>query len=116
MAKLYESVQEFLEAFRTKSSVFGIIFTSREKNTQTLLDLELTVEQLKGKLLELTVQDYSQGPTEDQQFNGASLWVFGKQIKGKEIYIKITLGHFGDCTVCISFHEAEFPMRYPLRN
>ncbi len=44
------------------------------------------------------------------------MWVFGKDVKGKEVYIKITLGKPNSHTICISFHKAEFPMSYPLKH
>ena len=44
------------------------------------------------------------------------MWVFGKDVKGQEVYIKITLGLPNSSTICISFHIAEHPMTYPLKN
>jgi hypothetical protein len=42
------------------------------------------------------------------------MWVFGKIVRAQEIYIKITMGIAGGSAICISFHIAEFPMKYPL--
>jgi hypothetical protein len=42
------------------------------------------------------------------------MWVFGKDVKGQEVYIKITLGK-GSSALCISFHIAEHPMNYPFK-
>lgn len=36
--------------------------------------------------------DYSEGPIVDALNNQGEMWVFGKDVKGNEIYIKITLG------------------------
>lgn len=44
------------------------------------------------------------------------MWVFGKDVRGNEVYIKITLGKPNSHTICISFHKAEHPMSYPLKN
>ena len=41
------------------------------------------------------------------------MWIFGKRIEGKEVYIKITLGGYNKETFCISFHIAEHKMSYP---
>ena len=41
--------------------------------------------------------------------------VFGKDVKGREIYIKIMLGCAGSQTICISFHIAEHPLSYPFK-
>jgi hypothetical protein len=43
------------------------------------------------------------------------MWVFGKQLKNKEVYIKVSMGRENNGAVCISFHIAEHPMNYPLK-
>lgn len=40
----------------------------------------------------------------------------GKDVKGHEVYIKITLGLPNSSTICISFHIAEHKMNYPFKN
>ncbi len=44
------------------------------------------------------------------------MWVFGKDIKGREVYIKISLGLENCQTICISFHLAEHNMQYPFKD
>ena len=41
--------------------------------------------------------------------------VFGKDVKGREVFIKITLGYENGQTICISFHLAEYPLKYPFK-
>ena len=41
--------------------------------------------------------------------------VFGKDVKEREVYIKIMLGCAGSQTICISFHIAEYPLSYPFK-
>ncbi|SFD02485.1 hypothetical protein SAMN05518672_10196 [Chitinophaga sp. CF118] len=65
---------------------------------------------------ELKVTDYSEGPKTENLYGGADMWVFGKKIKEHEVYIKITLGVGGAQVICISFHIAESPMKYPLKH
>jgi hypothetical protein len=43
------------------------------------------------------------------------MWVFGKDIKGREVYIKIMLGSNNCQTICISFHIAEHPLSYKFK-
>ena len=63
----------------------------------------------------LQVQDYVEGPVIDLLNKRTEMWVFGKDVKEREVYIKITLGYQNGQTICISFHLAEHPMRYPFK-
>jgi hypothetical protein len=106
----------FLDNFKVKLGIWGVIFRNdRQKNTQTLADLEISVNDVKEVLADLAIEDYSEGPLPEIFYGGSEMWVFGKLVKRHEIYIKITLGLPGNPTICISFHVAEFPMTYPLR-
>ncbi|MFW0717792.1 hypothetical protein [Pedobacter sp. N23S346] len=107
--------EAFLNDFKTKSKIFGILFRdARQKNTQALLDLELTGQKRKEIVESITIKDYSEGPNDDVLHGIASMWVFGKKHKSVEIYIKISMGMQDDPAICISFHPAEHPMIYPL--
>jgi hypothetical protein len=44
------------------------------------------------------------------------MWVFGKEVRGKEIYIKMSMGNENNPAICISFHIAEFSINYPYKN
>jgi hypothetical protein len=115
MATLNE-IQAFLSDFHTKLEIWGIVTRDdRGKNRQTLLDLELTKDTRNKVLRSLATQDYSAGPLLEKMNAGADMWVFGKMVKGKEVYIKITMGLRGVQVICISFHIAEHPMKYPYR-
>ena len=63
----------------------------------------------------LQVQDYVDGPVIDLLNKRTEMWVFGKDVKEREVYIKITLGYQNGQTIYISFHLAEHPMRYPFK-
>jgi hypothetical protein len=111
-----QELESFLDSFKVKTSLWDVLFLSnRQKNTQTLADLEISVNEVKSILADLSPEDYSEGPLPESMYGGSEMWVFGKIIKGQEIYIKITLGSPNNRTICISFHVAEFPMSYPLR-
>lgn len=43
------------------------------------------------------------------------MWIFGKEINGHEVFIKITMGIPNASVICISFHLAEHPLHYPLK-
>lgn len=110
------SVEDFLVNFKVKMRIWELLFYSnRQKNSQTLADLEITVSDVKAILNGLTVENFSQGPLKDVVFEEAEMWVFGQMVKQHEVYIKITLGPLGRSVVCISFHVAEYPMDYPFK-
>jgi hypothetical protein len=113
---LKDEVENFLEGFKVKLEIWDLLFRrDREKNTQTLLDLELTIQNVKTILKELASENYVEGPLPDVLNQITDMWVFGKEIKSKEIYIKISLGYPNSQVICISFHIAESPMNYPLK-
>lgn len=95
--------------------MYGILILKRDKNRQTMIDLELTGAAIEKIMDQLIVEDYSEGPLDEDWYGGKKMWVFGKQVKGDEIYIKITLGGPQSQTICISFHLSEYPMHYPFK-
>ncbi|MBN9350351.1 MAG: hypothetical protein J0H55_06670 [Chitinophagaceae bacterium] len=111
-----EEVAEFLKHFKIKMKIWDVLFRDdRGKNTQSLLSLEITPSYRKTILEQLDVSDYSQGPIPEKLYGGSDMWIFGKVIKKREVYIKITIGVRGCSVICISFHIAENKMTYPLK-
>lgn len=107
-------VEAFLNTFKAKMEVFDVVFLNRDKNLQALIDLEITKVSRKEFLKELKVEDYFRGPTKDVD-NGPDLWEFGRLLKQKEVYIKITIGMMNKPVICISFHVAERAIEYPYK-
>ena len=106
-------VNKFLEEFKVKAKVFGIIYRDdRAKNADALIELGISAKIRERIIFSLEGEDYSQGPIMETLNKGAEMWVFGKDHNGVEIYIKISVS---DRALCISFHEAERPMQYPFR-
>ena len=112
-----QQVEDFLKRLKEKIKVFDIIFRDdRGKNLQTLATLEITPTYRKKVILNIEPEEYSEGPIVDTLNKMGEMWVFGKDVKGHEVYIKITLGFPNSSTICISFHIAEHPMKYPFKN
>lgn len=89
-----EEVRAFLEQFNTKVQVFGILFRDdRPKNREALQILDITPLQREVIVKNLQAQDYVEGPVIDELNRKSEMWVFGKDVKGREVYIKITLGY-----------------------
>jgi hypothetical protein len=111
-----QEVEIYLNELKVKINIFGILFLDdRSKNQQTLHDLEISPAKRYEIINSLKVEDYSQGPLEDKMHGILPLWVFGKQVKKKEVYIKVSMGIENNSAVCISFHIAGHPMNYPFK-
>ena len=111
-----EAVKAFLDQFNIKAQVFGIRFRDdRPKNREAMSQLEITPMQREVIVKSLKAEDYVEGPVIDALNKEGEMWVFGKDVKGREVYIKITLGYENGQTICISFHIAEHPLEYPLK-
>lgn len=114
-----EEVETFLKDFKQKMAArvggYSVIFyRERPKNLQTQLDLELREFEKERYLSELTVEDFYNGPTKDVD-GGPDLWEFGKTVKNKEMYIKISIGNLNKPARCISFHLPEREIKYPFK-
>ena len=111
-----DEVKAFLYQFNVKAQIFGIRFRDdRGKNRDTLLQLDITPLQRELIVKNLHVHDYVEGPVIDELNKSGEMWVFGRDVKEREVYIKITLGYENGQTICISFHVAEHPLKYPFK-
>ena len=109
-------VESFLNNFKSKFSIYDILFVdTREKNTQALADLNMVPNDRKKHISDIEVKDYCKGPDKDHSFADKEVWVFGKMIKNKEIYIKISMGSFRSHVICISFHVSKSALYYPFK-
>ncbi len=111
--KTEQEVEAFLREFRPKLSIWGIIFIHRDKNEEALKALGITPLAREEIIKKIEKEDYSHSIIQESSFG--DLWVFGKDYDGTELYIKISMGVPGSNTICISFHEAEHPLDYPLK-
>jgi hypothetical protein len=94
----------------------GLDIVNRRENIDALAQLGLTKKNLKEEVITLSVENYCEGPEPDRDRPG-DVWIFGKQIAGKEIYVKLKIAQVGKFMIakCLSFHEADFPLCYPYR-
>lgn len=108
-------VEQFLNQFKVKLKVFDVVYIGRDKNAQALLDVEL-VPAARTKILEnLETENYCEGPLEETMHGAGNMWVFGTEVSGNEIYIKVAMGQPNNSVICISFHLAEHPLEYPFK-
>jgi hypothetical protein len=92
------------------------VFANRRKNFEALASLGITREHAESLVLGLRPGDYVRGPDPDHKNPGLEMWVFGLRVAGSEVYVKLqVIADPPARCVCVSFHEPERPMRYPLR-
>lgn len=109
-------VENFLNEFKEKMKIWDVLFrVDRDCNIQTLADLDIRPTERKKILEKIKLSDYSEGPLKDTLHGGSDLWVFGKEIKKQEVYIKISIGKINQQVICISFHLAKHKMSYPFK-
>lgn len=112
-----KDVIDFLVKFKRliKEKKFYIA-EDRKKNREALIKLCLTKSLRTDCLLNLTDLDYCEGPLPDDSGSG-DIWIFGLEIDGKEIYIKLKIDNYqnNEYAKCLSFHIAEFKLKYPYK-
>ena len=112
-----QSVQSFLSHYKAAAKEsFSLI--RRPQNMATLMQLGIDKTGCLDQILSLTAEDYCKGPEDDRdKGKGGKFWFFGKRIEGHEVYIKLKLVTIGEKkeALCISFHIAEYAMRYPFK-
>lgn len=80
----------------------------------TLLDLDYDSTDILKVLKELTVKDYSETKFDRYDDKPPLLYVFGKYINSKQVYIKVKIkGEKNKRILCLSFHYAESKMEFP---
>ena len=82
----------------------------------TLADLEYDTSDVVARLRELTVGEFSEVKVDTDDTNPPYLYVFGKQIESRLVYIKIKTrenADSGDTVICVSFHYPEDAMEFP---
>lgn len=82
----------------------------------TLLDLDYNSEDVVNRLKELTVAEYSETKIDKDDFNPPLLFVFGKDINRRLVYMKLKIKkkeNLRKHILCVSFHYAKEKMKFP---
>ena len=82
----------------------------------TLVDLEYDSFDVVERLKELTVAEYSETLIDKDDDKPPLLFVFGKDINAKLVYIKFKIkGETDKKVLCLSFHYAKYDMKFPYK-
>ena len=82
----------------------------------TLLDLDYNSEDVVNRLKELTVAEYSETKIDKDDLNPPLLFVFGKDINRRLVYMKLKIKkkeNLRKQILCVSFHYAKEKMKFP---
>ena len=81
-----------------------------------LLDLDYDSEDVVNRLKELTVAEYSETKIDKDDLNPPLLFVFGKDINRRLVYMKLKIKkkeNLRKHILCVSFHYAKEKMKFP---
>lgn len=115
--KQKREIRKFLVEFKKIASRGrDLDFIYRKEYKTALLELGLTNKDRKNAIMTLSVADYCNGPIPDRDRPG-HLWIFGKHIGYREVYIKLKIAQVGNRKIakCISFHAASHPLCFPYK-
>lgn len=80
----------------------------------TMLDLDYDIDDVIERLKELGLPEYSETKIDKDDLNPPLLFVFGKDIKNKLVYVKLKIkGDQQRHILCVSFHYAKENMEFP---
>ncbi|NBI64424.1 hypothetical protein D3Z38_15550 [Clostridiales bacterium] len=94
-----------------------LIVKSRKERAQystpfTLVGLGYDTHDIVDRLRELSIEEYSETLVDRDNSEPPLLFVFGKEIKGRQVYIKLKV-KAKRRSLCLSFHYAEYRMEHP---
>lgn len=122
VAKFLDKIKEILSDKNFNIDNDFILIKNKNKEEgystpHTLLDLDYDVSDVVEQLIQLEVSDFSEVKLDEDDPNPPLLYVFGKEINGKEVYIKIKYRDFDDASlvICVSFHYSKWSMEYPYK-
>jgi hypothetical protein len=104
-------VNQFLRRFKAQVNNHGLEFVPRKVNLDALAQFGLSIADARAIILSLIYMNYSEGPESDMDGSAGEVWIFGAEISGKNVYIKLKLDN-GEAK-CLSFHQAEHSIRKP---
>ena len=81
-----------------------------------MTEFEYDAEDIARQIAELTIHEYSQTLIDEDDDKPPLLYVFGKMLNGKLVYIKLKIkGDSHRKVLCLSFHFAKYDMDFPYK-
>jgi len=73
----------------------------------------MRIADAKERVLTLTPEDYVRGPTPRSAQSSQEAWVFELCIDDTSIYVKVSVRLEPARCICVSFHDAQWPLNRP---
>jgi len=109
-----KEITDFLKNFKkTAQNKFELI--PRKLNLDFISHLGITIRQAKNMIMQLTYENYYNGPEKDRDRQKGNIWEFGADIDNEGVYIKLSDDLSSNIAKCLSFHKPEFKITYPYR-
>ena len=114
-----QQVAQFLNDFKATVTLGFVRWLPRPAERQHVIDFGISQNQALEFIRRLTPANYSKGPDPDDLNPNREVWVFGCDIAGTEVYIKLAMQPDNKKRNVLhgliwSFHPADHPMNYPL--
>jgi hypothetical protein len=115
-----EQIETFLEKVRCCIQQKNIRLVPRRKSLDTLNNLGISIQDAFAMVEEMTYENYYRGPSPERNpnFNPGDIWEFGIEIETddlNDVYVKLKDEQTNYYIICLSFHEAEYPINYPYK-
>jgi hypothetical protein len=112
-----KNVDDFLNNIHSIIKENGVKILPRPENISMMYMLGFNQIDVENVLLSLTKKEYCEGPVSDDKGRPDSVWIFGQNIDGHDVYIKLVIMEKKKRkkVICISFHESTSPLFYPYR-
>ncbi len=114
-----EEVRDFLQQIKETitnpiKGCDGWVLIPRPENKDCISALGFRPNDIANTILSLSVTDYCDGPCHDYDQPG-NLWIFGKTIEGKEVYVKLKIASLSNLRMVriVSFHFSQEALNYP---
>ena len=109
-------VDDYLRRVRKLVDAGNALLIGRPKNLDALVDMGMSKVAVIRQVASLSATDYCSGPDADKDREGQYCWVFGREIGNVDVYIKLVIEDLAggrQRLKVLSFHQAEWAMRYP---
>ncbi len=120
-----KDIESFLRNLKTvlESENFNIgidffLNIKKDSTLQTISDLNYDIADVVNELKGLTIYDFSQAVIDIDYLNPPILYIFGKEINHKLVYIKLKIKEISNNkhqVICVSFHFAKNKMAFPYK-